>query len=200
MKISAMALTMLLSGTLAYGDSELPALNHTVTVCLESGAMDTTTVLHAKMLTSRVFSQIGVPIVWHSMSRKCMADAIHVRLTEATPPSLKPGAFAYALPYEGVHIRVFCDRIHAIAGPLEGIVLAHVLAHEITHILQGIKRHSAEGLMKATWDSTDYFHMKEKALEFTPEDIRLIYLGLAARQHPAMVAPNTAQNSAMAGQ
>lgn len=28
----------------------------------------------------------------------------------------------------------------------------HVMAHEIAHILKGVSRHSADGVMKAQWD------------------------------------------------
>ena len=34
-------------------------------------------------------------------------------------------------------------------------VLGNVLAHELTHALQGVARHSSEGLMKADWEHPD---------------------------------------------
>jgi hypothetical protein len=61
-------------------------------------------------------------------------------------------------------------------------LLAHVLVHEITHILQRVSRHSASGVMKARYNETDHFEMKRKDLSFTKEDIDLIHLGLALRQ------------------
>jgi len=42
-------------------------------------------------------------------------------------------------------------------------VLAHVLVHEVTHILQGIPRHSESGVMKAQWDSNDFAQMTWEA-------------------------------------
>lgn len=75
------------------------------------------------------------------------------------------------------------------------VLLAHVLAHEITHILEGIARHSQQGLMKAKWDNKDYVRMRERSLKFTPEDVNLIYEGLLARQERAMLAINTAAAS-----
>ena len=59
-------------------------------------------------------------------------------------------------------------------------MLAHVLAHEITHILQGIKRHSKTGVMKAKWSYEDIRKMTWKPLPFAEEDIRLIHLGMEA--------------------
>jgi hypothetical protein len=50
-------------------------------------------------------------------------------------------------------------------------LLAHVLAHEIAHQLEGIGRHSAEGVMKALWDERDFLEMSDKPLPFAPEDL-----------------------------
>jgi hypothetical protein len=70
------------------------------------------------------------------------------------------------------------------------IVLAHVLVHEITHILQASNGHSEQGIMKAHWDAGDYFQMRSKPLEFTDHDVRQIYLGLAARKARTALAMN----------
>jgi hypothetical protein len=66
-------------------------------------------------------------------------------------------------------------------------LLAHVLVHEITHILQGVTRHSAEGVMKAQWTQEDLSSMLRKSLEFTSLDVDLIHDGMAVRDK-AMVA------------
>ena len=59
-------------------------------------------------------------------------------------------------------------------------LLAHVLVHEITHILQGITRHSETGIMKAHWTPEDYEEMQLRPLSFTRKDIELIQIGLAS--------------------
>jgi hypothetical protein len=51
------------------------------------------------------------------------------------------------------------------------------MVHEITHIQQGVDRHSNSGVMKARWTDKDYAAMAWKPLPFTPEDILLIHLG-----------------------
>jgi hypothetical protein len=61
---------------------------------------------------------------------------------------------------------------------------------KITHILEGVTRHSAYGVMKARWVIEDYSQMQLKSLEFADEDIDLIYRGLAVREARAMVAMN----------
>jgi len=95
------------------------------------------------------------------------------------PADYPPDAWASAEVYEGVHITVFWDRIEhpARVAPV-AVLLAHVLVHEITHILQGIDRHSDSGVMKANWTRKDYAEMASQPLPFTPEDIFLIHKGL----------------------
>jgi hypothetical protein len=66
-----------------------------------------------------------------------------------------------------------------------GVVLGHVLVHEITHILQGIDRHSETGVMKARWTAQDYSKMTWEPLPFTPEDIDLIQRGLSKHDSTA---------------
>ena len=58
------------------------------------------------------------------------------------------------------------------------MILAHVMVHEITHVLQGVSRHSESGVMKATWTMKEYGEMLPKPLPFTDDDVLLIRLGL----------------------
>jgi hypothetical protein len=90
---------------------------------------------------------------------------------------------AYAQPYDGVHIVVLYDRIEKSAnGPSQvSAFLAHVMTREITHLLQGISRHSQTGVMKARWDAHDLLQMAQNPLPFAPEDINLIQRGLRLR-------------------
>jgi hypothetical protein len=60
-------------------------------------------------------------------------------------------------------------------------VLAHVIVHEVTHVLQGVSGHSDSGIMKAWWTPKDYEQMEWAPLPFTANDIALIQLGLAKR-------------------
>ena len=59
------------------------------------------------------------------------------------------------------------------------------MVHEITHVLERIKRHSEEGVMKARWSPQDYLHMDTDPLPFAADDVRLIREGLSKRAtHP----------------
>jgi hypothetical protein len=150
----------------------------TVTVCIESDP-------HAPMRTrgwvSEMFARIGVRIDWSEWD-SCPAGAIAVHLVYAPPKMLTPKDLGFAEPYQGTRIVVFLDRVESMNPEGGPWVLAHVLVHEITHILEGISRHSATGIMKARWDREDYFAMRRKPLPFAQEDIDLIYDGLRKRQ------------------
>jgi hypothetical protein len=73
---------------------------------------------------------------------------------------------------------VFYDRVQQSDPNLVTHVLAYTFVHEITHILEGITRHSKHGIMKAHWDTEDRFQIVLGYLDFAPEDFDLIYRGL----------------------
>jgi hypothetical protein len=136
----------------------------------------------AQQIASKMFAEAGVLIDWRHGLAGCPDQGILVSLSGQAPADLPPNAMAYALPYEGSHIVIFYDRLkRKVQGTETSSLLAHVLVHEMTHILQGIHRHSNRGIMKANWDGFDYQAMKSKPLSFTLEDIDLIHRGLAAR-------------------
>jgi len=136
----------------------------------------------AQQIASKIFAQAGVTIDWRHGLAGCPAHGILISLSSRAPEDVPPNAMAYALPYEGNHIVVFYNRLKLKVQQGEmSSLLAHVLVHEVTHILQGIHRHSDRGIMIANWDGSDYQAMKWKPLSFTPEDIDLIHRGLAAR-------------------
>ena len=154
-----------------------------VTVCIESGITRESEL--AQSITRKMFADIGVSISFHEAD-KCPTKQdriIHIHLETGVPAERFPGALAFAMPYEGVHIQVFVDRIRKMVDPKRtAVLLAHVLAHEITHILQGVNRHSPEGIMKAKWDQEDFQKRCWEPLTFTEKDIKLIYIGLEARK------------------
>ncbi|HTD43653.1 MAG TPA: hypothetical protein VK687_05710 [Bryobacteraceae bacterium] len=146
-------------------------------------------------LANKMFATIGIRLEWRGGEppRTSATRSIGIELATNTPADLLPGALGSAMPYEGVHIRVFYDRIRSDAAPRSAL-LAHVLVHEIAHIVQGTDQHSNSGVMKAVWTHQDHVQMRTGALPFTPGDIELIRLGLAAR---ASGAPTLAARDLM---
>ena len=158
-----------------------------VAVCVDGEADQyaQNVVNHAQLEASGIFRGIGVQLDWHPASsgfcRRSGHSVIRVSYSLRTPTEVVPSALAYALPYEGVHIEVFYNRIRGRDDAERVGVLGYVLAHEITHILQGIARHSDSGIMKAQWDNADFAQMRFVTLSFTEDDVDLIHKGLRAR-------------------
>jgi hypothetical protein len=186
MKIAGTALfliSMTIKASGEGGGQSLPA----VTVCTE-GVADFRTAAQSHGMVSQIFATVGVRIFWRQGLKGCAKESILITLTDKTPLDFHPGAMAYAMPYEGAHIGLFYDRVALAGSPLSVHLLAHVLAHEIAHILQGVDRHSSEGLLKARWTQEDYDLMMRGALPFTGEDVDLIHQGLGVRATRYMAA------------
>jgi len=107
---------------------------------------------------------------------------VRVDLSEDTPPDCPLETLALAHPYAGADkgITVFYKKLRQTAGAVvpEQLLLGHVLAHEIGHVLEGSDRHSQEGVMKAHWSYKDLFGMQDAPLLFAPEDADLLRRGL----------------------
>jgi hypothetical protein len=157
----------------------------TVVVCIDPGAASGMTggltVFRAQAQASKILSKAGVRLDWRTHKQSCPADGIDVILSDDTSPDAYPGALAYTTPYAARRIVVFYDRTMKAVSPPEPWVLGYVLAHEITHALQGVSRHSADGVMKEKWNRRDFAAMLRSALAFAPEDIQLIHSGLRDR-------------------
>jgi hypothetical protein len=122
-----------------------------------------------------MLSKIGVTVQWGNSPRA----AIRISFAGRVPKEEHPGALAYAHPFaEGTAaITVLYDRIRFLAELRPGFeqrLLAHVLVHEIGHILLRTDAHSETGVMKAHWTVEDYDRMAKAPLAFTAIDRELI--------------------------
>lgn len=142
--------------------------------------------LRTKDLAGRMLAAVGVQVAWRVGEPKPAAAgglAVGIRFSDAAPADRQRGVLARAHPFGGgVHsITVFQDRVQAIAAA-SGVevfkVTAHVLVHEIAHVLERIDRHSDTGVMKAHWTLADYQAMARKPLPFDEEDIAWIHRAL----------------------
>jgi hypothetical protein len=177
--LGVMTMTVVAAASACAGETA-QRMERRVTVCTE---MSTDFAIpRAQSIAALMFAGIGVGIDWKS-DRACPPDAIRISFSQQTDRDFMPGAFAYAKPYEGVHIVVFYDRLQQGGQPnrLPGL-LAHIMVHEITHILQGVHRHSESGVMKANWTTDDFNEMAFKRLPFAQTDVDLIQRGLDARE------------------
>jgi hypothetical protein len=138
-----------------------------------------------------MYARIGVRLDWRIGNAAGGAVsgspvAIQMRYGSENERPSSPDSLAFALPFADgtTAITVMYARIQFLTdrSACRGAILAHVLAHEIGHVLQRIDRHALTGVMKAHWNGRDYDAMEKKLLEFTPDDIDLIVRGLAARK------------------
>jgi len=155
-----------------------------VTVCLENAVgVDDVTLDRAELGAAKIFASIPLQMDWRHYGKSCPTerDPIMLRITTGTPKDYYPGALGSALPYEGIHIRIFYDRIQQVRPDLVVPVLAHVLAHETAHILMGTDSHSDIGVMKFRWNRNELEYMAVRPLTFSVFDISLLNSGIAAR-------------------
>jgi len=145
---------------------------------------------NAESKAAAMFRAIGVEVRWQTGAvRANAADGacgapIVILLGNTGGARVPPDALAYATPFahSGTCIHVLLDRVLQYGrGQFETALLAHVLAHEITHVLERTDRHSADGVMKAHWDARDFSNLAWHSLPFAAEDVELIHRGIAQR-------------------
>lgn len=116
MKLAAMAVIAAANGVSAQGKSQ-GGRQVTVYLC-DNNLVPFTVESQAQGLASQMFAGIGVTVHWRvGEPPPSETNAIAIEFVGNTPAALKPGALAYALPYEGVHIRIFWDRMQANRFP-----------------------------------------------------------------------------------
>ena len=139
-------------------------------------------VLEARRLVSSFFASIGVGVTWKAGQSGCPAGGVRAGFWLETPAALNPGALGRSFPQEGSRIDVFYDRVRAaVPSPFVPSVLAHVLMHELAHVVMGSNDHAPAGLMKARWEAAELQSMHRRPLAFDETDIPLIHRGLAER-------------------
>ena len=167
---------------LAARAEEVPlAKTGSVTVCMDPDFYRSE-IRSAQRVASKIFETIGLKIDWREMSGcEPSENALQISLSPQLAGKQPWKAFAYALPYEGNHIFVFYDQVQKLDPQLRTNGLAYIMVHEVAHVLQAIARHSKCGIMKEIWDREDWFQIRVGHLRFAPEDVDLIYRGLAMR-------------------
>lgn len=168
-----------------------------VAVRILDGGVARPVLVQAKDIARSILASAGVRVRW-DRSRKvpqpvrsgCAADesamTIAVRFSAKAPSEFSEGALAAAFPFAngGVGIVVFLDRLQRMtempARP--EILLGHVLAHEIGHMLMGTDSdsHSPACLMKAHWNRMEIARIAIEPMKFTPEHAAYIRANLGS--------------------
>jgi hypothetical protein len=153
--------------------------------------------------TAGIFRQFGIEIGWldcptspqqFPANLACQAPLGPADLVIRILPKsmsknsgLTRDAFGYTIPTNkgriGRTANIFYARVFDMAfyGPVaggfetaQGIILGHVIAHEIGHILLGPGSHSETGIMSFPWGRKQLLDASRGLLLFTPEQARNI--------------------------
>jgi hypothetical protein len=177
-----MRFTWMLLGAMALAETSAASEPCTVSVHLSHPAAAPPGALFQAKVTARdMFAHIGVTLQWQGgrgrdQARECWPP-IEISLEAGSPGPDRPDSMAYTMPYldGGARIYVFVERVASmVSANRMGTLLGHVLAHEITHALQRINRHSDQGVMKTRWDASDFRAMEFHPLPFAVTDVLLI--------------------------
>ena len=188
------------AGNIAAGPAGSGKL-HSVTVCVDKDAAVEGEVLdRGEISAGKLLALATLQIEWRNRGRSCPPeqDPIILNVTTNTPRDYFPRSFGTALPYEGIHIRIFYDRIQRIPPDQVAPVLGHVLAHEIVHILSGTDAHSEAGVMKRRWSQRDLEQMVIRPLPLSKLHMMLVNLGIRER-HARLAAIRNQNTVSIAG-
>jgi hypothetical protein len=155
-----------------------------VSVCMKTGSFFTPTEQRAKFEATSIFANIDVELKWVGYS-DCPEESVRVQLSPTAVPGVSPAALACAYPFDNRSdtILLFRNRVDEMLsgrGSAAGIILGHILAHEIGHVLLGTDTHATAGLMKPGWNSRDLGAMLSSRLEFSSLHSEMIRKNLIA--------------------
>jgi hypothetical protein len=140
----------------------------TVAVYNDAGA-PADLLMQAENIATRVFEQAGVNVKWincpvvvqglpdSETCRKAIFPTYFQQRTVPPHPGLSESSFGVSnLSPEGIgcYSYVFYARVaeqHCRNEQNAAVLLGHVTAHEIAHLLLGTNSHSASGIMRAHW-------------------------------------------------
>jgi hypothetical protein len=146
----------------------------------------------------RLLSEAGVPALWRDCSagesgRGCACDEKPGPTVLEVSIAYRSGRFGHgadlfglALPFEGGGVRatIYFDRIiraakSGLVSP--GVLLGHVIAHEVGHLLLWSNGHSREGIMRGSWTTADLLKLAQGRERFTPEQAESMRANLRLR-------------------
>jgi hypothetical protein len=143
--------------------------------CVPWAVMD-----RAKRVATAAFAAAGIEV--RSVEGKRLGEPRKVASGEVLTVVFDGPAPAHAGPQAmaltalgGGDVHVFYNRVADFKDRMHmPEFLGNVLAHELTHELEGVARHSSEGLMKAFWSARDYADMVRGPLALAAVDLELL--------------------------
>ena len=176
-----------------------PPTNALVTVFTYDRAIIPAVVMaRAKWVATAAFATAGIEVRWVEGTR--LGEVREVVSGEVLTVVFDGPAPAHAVPHSmaftnvgggaDADVHVFYHRVVDFAGfagrGYMPELLGNVLAHELTHALEGVARHSGEGHMKAVWSADDYAKMtRRRPLAFAAVDVELLRAHFQKEMSPA---------------
>jgi hypothetical protein len=187
MKLSTMLVAVMVAVMEGRAESLKPQVDALVTVFTYNRAAVPWAVMErAKRVATAAFAAAGIEVRWVESQRLEEPDAASGEMLTVVFDGPAPAqASREAMAFTKVggaadgDVHIFYNRVAGFAGFDDRVyipeLLGNVLAHELTHALEGVARHSSEGLMKAVWSADDYAKMtRRRPLAFAAEDLDLL--------------------------
>ena len=145
--------------------------------------------VQAENIATRVFEQAGVPVKWincpvvprdlpeAAICQKAIFPTYFQQRIVPPHPGLSESSFGVSyLSSEGIgcYSYVFYQRVaeQRRSEQKAAVLLGHIMAHEIAHLLLGTNSHSASGIMRAHWYLQELASANKGELLFTPDQAR----------------------------
>ena len=146
----------------------------------------------AKETLTQIYHAAGIGVQWKSVE----AD-FTVIVMSRLPPAVRVSRLALGYvpsnkARRGRQAFVLADRIRDRSSELVvsfQLVLGLAMAHEVAHLLLPYESHSVDGLMRSTWNASDYWKARLGQLLFTDEDAQLMRDRLSAEHVAAPAEP-----------
>jgi hypothetical protein len=167
--------------TIAIVAPAFPTEPHITVRLLNHGVAPPQVIAQAQDFVDHIFSAAGIKIRWQECAApKCAPPEspaiIAVKINSDASPRSRRSALGVSLPgvLGGNRIGVFYSRIETVSrdttvslGASPGEILAHVIAHEMGHLLLNWKTHSQTGVMRDPWRMVEFSLMRSRKLFFT---------------------------------
>jgi hypothetical protein len=140
--------------------------------------------LRATTEATRIFNNAGLNVVWQDAAGSGPERLFTVNIVPNVPAERSDFTSRHVLgmapgtrEMRGVQAWAFYAPIQARAMPhgvIPALLLGHVIAHEIGHLLLPDIPHSRTGLMREGWDKLQLIRASARTLTFTPAESALI--------------------------
>lgn len=188
-KILAFATTLVL-GHVATAQAE--TLTSMAVLLINHANAPSDIVTAAQEHVSRIFLAAGVNVEWSvagNMQHSVSDCRLRVILT-AQPQDPRDrrmnvmGTAIIGSAGSGRLAYVFLREVEYYAGLTKthpAVVLGHVMAHEMGHLLLGHPGHSVAGIMRAKWEPMEIARIREDLLTFTADEATTVRKGVLVR-------------------